>query len=194
MYSDQVYRNVSLSLKKFLDGHAALVEMAIQFLTAFDPTKFYQKPILLIDQLTPRPSPMGIDGGFWMEDFDDAAQTVDTINARKFELDFTLDLGCDTAADREKWAAIIDRIFEDAEDAGIPVYDLEADPASTTELGLLRFGVEEDLAHNLLPEIPEDRTLRDSIRFTPDYLHLFVKVADQDQLTGVELQAKEVAI
>lgn len=192
--SDQVYANLSLSLKQWLTAQSALDGLNILFLSEFEPSRYHANPVLLIQQATPRTDQMGVDGGFLTDDVDDAARTVDTLYMERVRADFTLDLGTDTVEARYDWSAKIKRVFQDAWVSGIPVYDLNADPAATVALGRMLYSAQDDLAHHYLPEIPEDRTWRNVIRFTPDYLHRFVQTASQPQLTGVELTAKETAI
>lgn len=188
-YSDQIYHNAAGSLHRHLQNHPALATVDVRLGDEFEPSRGYQKPFLLLFDRTPRWDTAGIDGGFWRDDVDLQNGRVDTIHASLGVFDFALDLGTDEKRERAQWGAVIDRIFEDAETEGIPVYDLFANSESTATVGRMRFTRELDVVHNLLPEHPEVRTWRDVIRFTPDYIHLFVKAAGQPLLTGIELKS-----
>lgn len=195
-YSDQIHRNVSLSLMKFLSGQAALAGVEILPMLEFDSSKYNKKPFLLMQQGTPKLSPMAIDGGFWEEEFAANAQNVTVVNtiyASMARLEFGLDLGTDTVADREMWTAVLRRIFKSAELTGIPVFNLHLAANNTDQVGKMTYITEAALEDNWIPEHPEVRTWRNLLRFTPDYVHRFIQTPDQAPLTGVDLYAKEIS-
>lgn len=195
-YSDQVYGNVTDSLLAFLQAATAAGQPLAGFTVTgwdeFDPSRHVKKPLLLLHASTPRTRSLGIDGGYFQEEVDVLAETVDTIHGADVAFEFQLDLSTDTAPQRAHWTAVLERLFIGAETDGLAVMDQSAVPP--VEVGRLHFTVADDLAHNFIPNQPGLRSFRNAIRFSPRYLHLFVQTPNQPMLTGVVLAGKPTEV